>query len=265
MRLCFVFSSDWSTCQLSPNAVCGSGIKTRMLDCVRSDGKSVDIKFCEEVRAAGNSSGVSSGAFPFCSLGRLVLYSLPLTRALYFPNDIITSVITVYYCILPVLLDPQLHEIFRPSCAEIVVVASGRVFYSFIMCPGSCNCSRRAVAERPHSYLTLGPLHHLAHSQNTVSGWVSQQPPYSNSGRPDAFYPPLPEQRPLGILVLRGQAAALQYLLPWLLIRDAMSYTLGVGFLINPSKSAAVYGRSVFQKSLSFLTADNYSLTFSII
>lgn len=46
----FCFPSDWSTCQLSPNAVCGSGIKTRMLDCVRSDGKSVDIKFCEEVR-----------------------------------------------------------------------------------------------------------------------------------------------------------------------------------------------------------------------
>uniref|UniRef100_A0A3B4C5M3 Thrombospondin type-1 domain-containing protein 7A n=1 Tax=Pygocentrus nattereri TaxID=42514 RepID=A0A3B4C5M3_PYGNA len=41
--------SDWSTCQLSERAVCGSGIKTRMLDCVRSDGKSVDLKFCEEL------------------------------------------------------------------------------------------------------------------------------------------------------------------------------------------------------------------------
>uniref|UniRef100_A0A8C7X202 Thrombospondin type-1 domain-containing protein 7A n=1 Tax=Oryzias sinensis TaxID=183150 RepID=A0A8C7X202_9TELE len=41
--------TDWSTCQLSPNAVCGRGIKTRMLDCVRSDGKSVDMKFCEEL------------------------------------------------------------------------------------------------------------------------------------------------------------------------------------------------------------------------
>lgn len=48
----FLCSPDWSTCQLSPNAVCGSGIKTRMLDCVRSDGKSVDIKFCEEVSQA---------------------------------------------------------------------------------------------------------------------------------------------------------------------------------------------------------------------
>lgn len=44
--------ADWSTCQLSERAVCGSGIKTRMLDCVRSDGKSVDLKFCEEVRYA---------------------------------------------------------------------------------------------------------------------------------------------------------------------------------------------------------------------
>lgn len=44
-----VLPPEWSTCQLSPSAVCGSGIKTRMLDCVRSDGKSVDMKFCEEV------------------------------------------------------------------------------------------------------------------------------------------------------------------------------------------------------------------------
>ncbi|XP_039592490.1 thrombospondin type-1 domain-containing protein 7A [Polypterus senegalus] len=41
--------TDWSTCQLSEKAVCGSGIKTRMLDCVRSDGKSVDLKYCEEL------------------------------------------------------------------------------------------------------------------------------------------------------------------------------------------------------------------------
>ncbi|XP_055083740.1 thrombospondin type-1 domain-containing protein 7A [Periophthalmus magnuspinnatus] len=41
--------TEWSTCQLSPNAVCGPGLKTRMLDCVRSDGKSVDMRFCEEL------------------------------------------------------------------------------------------------------------------------------------------------------------------------------------------------------------------------
>uniref|UniRef100_A0A7N5ZTZ2 Thrombospondin type-1 domain-containing protein 7A n=1 Tax=Anabas testudineus TaxID=64144 RepID=A0A7N5ZTZ2_ANATE len=44
---CFHYSyniTDWSTCQLSERAVCGNGVKTRMLDCVRSDGKSVDLK-----------------------------------------------------------------------------------------------------------------------------------------------------------------------------------------------------------------------------
>uniref|UniRef100_A0A8C5N0Q9 Thrombospondin type-1 domain-containing protein 7A n=1 Tax=Leptobrachium leishanense TaxID=445787 RepID=A0A8C5N0Q9_9ANUR len=41
--------TDWSTCQLSEKAVCGNGIKTRMLDCVRSDAKSVDLKYCEEL------------------------------------------------------------------------------------------------------------------------------------------------------------------------------------------------------------------------
>uniref|UniRef100_A0A4W6CEH6 Thrombospondin type-1 domain-containing protein 7A n=1 Tax=Lates calcarifer TaxID=8187 RepID=A0A4W6CEH6_LATCA len=44
---CFHYSyniTDWSTCQLSDRAVCGNGIKTRMLDCVRSDGKSVDLR-----------------------------------------------------------------------------------------------------------------------------------------------------------------------------------------------------------------------------
>lgn len=49
--LSFLFPSflEWSTCQLSEKAVCGNGVKTRMLDCIRSDGKSVDLKFCEEV------------------------------------------------------------------------------------------------------------------------------------------------------------------------------------------------------------------------
>ncbi|XP_027727807.1 thrombospondin type-1 domain-containing protein 7A [Vombatus ursinus] len=50
---CFYYDynvTDWSTCQLSEKAVCGNGIKTRMLDCVRSDGKSVDLKYCEELR-----------------------------------------------------------------------------------------------------------------------------------------------------------------------------------------------------------------------
>uniref|UniRef100_A0A673N1Q8 Thrombospondin type-1 domain-containing protein 7A n=1 Tax=Sinocyclocheilus rhinocerous TaxID=307959 RepID=A0A673N1Q8_9TELE len=46
----YYLKCDWSTCQLSASAVCGIGLKTRMLDCVRSDGKSVDLKYCEELR-----------------------------------------------------------------------------------------------------------------------------------------------------------------------------------------------------------------------
>lgn len=41
--------------------MCGDGIKTRMLDCVRSDGKSVDPEFCQKVsyeRMKGSSSNV---------------------------------------------------------------------------------------------------------------------------------------------------------------------------------------------------------------
>ncbi|XP_013765928.1 thrombospondin type-1 domain-containing protein 7A-like [Pundamilia nyererei] len=51
-RNCFHYTyniTEWSTCQLSDKAVCGNGFKTRMLDCVRSDGKSVDLVFCKEL------------------------------------------------------------------------------------------------------------------------------------------------------------------------------------------------------------------------
>ncbi|XP_039858562.1 thrombospondin type-1 domain-containing protein 7A [Simochromis diagramma] len=51
-RNCFHYTyniTEWSTCQLSDKAVCGNGFKTRMLDCVRSDGKSVDLMFCKEL------------------------------------------------------------------------------------------------------------------------------------------------------------------------------------------------------------------------
>uniref|UniRef100_A0A4W3HRX9 Thrombospondin type-1 domain-containing protein 7A n=1 Tax=Callorhinchus milii TaxID=7868 RepID=A0A4W3HRX9_CALMI len=41
--------TDWGTCQLNDEAVCGEGMKSRMLDCVRSDRKSVAIKHCEKV------------------------------------------------------------------------------------------------------------------------------------------------------------------------------------------------------------------------
>ncbi|XP_077303892.1 thrombospondin type-1 domain-containing protein 7B isoform X1 [Lithobates pipiens] len=41
--------TEWSACQLGEKAVCGEGIKTRLLDCTRSDGKSVKMSFCEQL------------------------------------------------------------------------------------------------------------------------------------------------------------------------------------------------------------------------
>ncbi|XP_070435726.1 thrombospondin type-1 domain-containing protein 7B isoform X1 [Equus przewalskii] len=48
---CFQFQynlTEWSTCQLSENATCGQGVRTRLLSCVRSDGKSVGVDQCEQ-------------------------------------------------------------------------------------------------------------------------------------------------------------------------------------------------------------------------
>lgn len=41
--------ADWSTCQLSENAICGQGSRLRLLDCVRSDGKIVELQKCQQV------------------------------------------------------------------------------------------------------------------------------------------------------------------------------------------------------------------------
>ena len=41
--------AEWSICQLSENATCGQGIRTRLLSCVRSDGKPVAMDECEQV------------------------------------------------------------------------------------------------------------------------------------------------------------------------------------------------------------------------
>ncbi|KAK6483033.1 thrombospondin type-1 domain-containing protein 7B-like isoform X2 [Huso huso] len=49
---CFTYQynvTDWSTCQLSDNAVCGQGTRTRLLDCVRSDGKPVELRYCKQM------------------------------------------------------------------------------------------------------------------------------------------------------------------------------------------------------------------------
>ncbi|XP_045874178.1 thrombospondin type-1 domain-containing protein 7B [Meles meles] len=48
---CFQFQynlTEWSTCQLSENATCGRGVRTRLLSCVRSDGKPVGVDQCEQ-------------------------------------------------------------------------------------------------------------------------------------------------------------------------------------------------------------------------
>ncbi|XP_066202247.1 thrombospondin type-1 domain-containing protein 7B [Saccopteryx leptura] len=48
---CFQFHynlTEWSTCQLNENATCGQGVRTRLLSCVRSDGKPVIMDQCEQ-------------------------------------------------------------------------------------------------------------------------------------------------------------------------------------------------------------------------
>ncbi|KAK1789123.1 hypothetical protein P4O66_015074, partial [Electrophorus voltai] len=49
---CFTYKynvSDWSTCMLNEKAVCGEGVRTRLLDCMRSDGRVVATSMCEEL------------------------------------------------------------------------------------------------------------------------------------------------------------------------------------------------------------------------
>ncbi|XP_047227142.1 thrombospondin type-1 domain-containing protein 7B isoform X3 [Girardinichthys multiradiatus] len=48
---CFTYQyrvSDWSTCQLSESAICGEGSRSRLLDCVRSDGKTMELQKCRQ-------------------------------------------------------------------------------------------------------------------------------------------------------------------------------------------------------------------------
>uniref|UniRef100_A0A3P8SWS5 Thrombospondin type 1 domain containing 7B n=1 Tax=Amphiprion percula TaxID=161767 RepID=A0A3P8SWS5_AMPPE len=47
---CFTYEYrvSWSTCQLSGNAICGQGTRLRLLDCVRSDGKMMEVHKCEK-------------------------------------------------------------------------------------------------------------------------------------------------------------------------------------------------------------------------
>ncbi|XP_062861779.1 thrombospondin type-1 domain-containing protein 7B, partial [Trichomycterus rosablanca] len=49
---CFTYHyniSGWSSCMLSEAAVCGNGTRTRLVDCVRSDGKLVELSVCEKL------------------------------------------------------------------------------------------------------------------------------------------------------------------------------------------------------------------------
>uniref|UniRef100_A0A3B5A609 Thrombospondin type 1 domain containing 7B n=1 Tax=Stegastes partitus TaxID=144197 RepID=A0A3B5A609_9TELE len=45
----YEYRVSWSTCQLSENAICGQGTRLRLLDCVRSDGKMMEVQKCEEL------------------------------------------------------------------------------------------------------------------------------------------------------------------------------------------------------------------------
>lgn len=49
MKICCCVRLDWSTCQLSENAICGQGSRFRLLDCIRSDGKVMEVQKCEQV------------------------------------------------------------------------------------------------------------------------------------------------------------------------------------------------------------------------
>ncbi|CAJ1071311.1 thrombospondin type-1 domain-containing protein 7B [Xyrichtys novacula] len=48
---CFTYQyrvSDWSTCQLHEHAVCGWGSRLRLLDCIRSDSRIVELQKCKQ-------------------------------------------------------------------------------------------------------------------------------------------------------------------------------------------------------------------------
>lgn len=102
----------------------------------------------------------------------------------------------------------RLNILFIPNVSRHPVIVAGGLWHS-----------------RPHSYLTPGPFHHLAHSQkHIVSEWLLQPLRYSNSGALMLFSTvcPRPEQRLLGTVVLRGQAAVwlpqIELSVVWLLV-----------------------------------------------
>lgn len=56
---CFTYtwnSTEWSPCQLEKGKICGEGVQDRLLQCLRSDGRIVEVSKCEEVGDDGDLS-----------------------------------------------------------------------------------------------------------------------------------------------------------------------------------------------------------------
>uniref|UniRef100_T1JAR7 Spondin-like TSP1 domain-containing protein n=1 Tax=Strigamia maritima TaxID=126957 RepID=T1JAR7_STRMM len=52
-------TSDWSSCILHNNATCGEGVRHRQIVCLRSDGRTVNDRFCEEMNLSRPQSAES--------------------------------------------------------------------------------------------------------------------------------------------------------------------------------------------------------------
>ncbi|XP_025979254.2 thrombospondin type-1 domain-containing protein 7B [Dromaius novaehollandiae] len=71
---CFQYQyslTGWSTCQLSANATCGQGVRRRLVGCVRSDGRPVPTRRCEQLsleKPAAMSAACLVGCVVDCRL-----------------------------------------------------------------------------------------------------------------------------------------------------------------------------------------------------
>lgn len=125
--------------------MCGSGIKTRMLDCVRSDGKSVDMKFCE---AVSSSQPSCASLAPFL----LNVLIISLCKTLRRPRVPIrpgaTGNILARRLCRRSGLPPFIHPYWLRCCSD-----------------GGCNCSLQAAAQPyPQLFNPLTLRHCLAPS-----------------------------------------------------------------------------------------------------
>lgn len=116
--------------------------------------------------------------------GQFSFYCLSLTHS-FLLNELMTSLTTIHCRALPVLLGPQQHEIF--TCRDCCRCFRPSVLFIHKGPPLPVIVAGGLRLSRPHSYLTLGPLHLLAHSQkHIVSAWLSQQPSTFQLCWPDA-------------------------------------------------------------------------------